>query len=167
LPCGFFTDALKPNERREKTLKLSQTTSYALSAVLKLATAEPGVPVSCSELAKGGRLPQRFLLQILRALVDQRILCSKAGVEGGYYLNKSPKQITLLDIVECFDSSSPPRPPSARLFRPDVRAKLSTALDRATAAMRRELQLLTMADLLEKRSRRPNRAAKTKLRRRA
>jgi Rrf2 family protein len=66
-------------------VKLSRTASYALQAVLQLAQSDAsGYPVPCSRLAAEGKMPERFLLQILRSLVTHGILGSTRGVDGGY-----------------------------------------------------------------------------------
>ncbi len=82
-------------------MKLSRTVSYALHAAMQLAQSEAGdAPVPCSRLAAEGKMPERFLLQILRNLVAHGILESTRGIEGGYSLRKSPREISLLDLIE-------------------------------------------------------------------
>ena len=67
-------------------MRLSRASAYALGAVLQLAHAPAGMPVPCSQLAKHGQMPERFLLQVLRNLVNHGILVSTRGVDGGYAL---------------------------------------------------------------------------------
>jgi Rrf2 family protein len=99
-------------------------------------------------LANEGRMPERFLLQILRSLVTHGLLCSTRGVDGGYYLARAPENITLRDVFEAFDNPlSPSLPPLERL-PPDVREKILATLDAASSAAHQELAALTMADLI-------------------
>lgn len=83
--------------------KLSRTVSYAIAATLQLAKNEGDSPVPCNQIAAEGKMPERFLLQILRSLVTAGILKSTRGVVGGYALNKPAEQITLLDIMEAVE----------------------------------------------------------------
>jgi len=84
-------------------MKLSRTLSYAVKGVALLAEAVPGRPVPCRELAEQGRMPERFLLQILRGLVNHGILVSTRGVEGGYSLNRPASDVSLLEVFEAID----------------------------------------------------------------
>ena len=77
-------------------MKLSRTVAYALQATLQLALSGDQEPVPCSRLAAEGKMPERFLLQILRNLVAHGILSSTRGVDGGYTLDRAPEEISLL-----------------------------------------------------------------------
>lgn len=84
-------------------MKLSQSVRYAILALSQLEDPEGTRPVSCRQLAKLGNMPERFLLQVLRQLVNHEVLQSTRGVEGGYRLARPGAEITLLDIVEAAD----------------------------------------------------------------
>lgn len=56
-------------------------------------------------------MPERFLLQVLRTLVNEGLLKSTRGVDGGYRLAKPASQISLLDIVEAVDGPIQPELP--------------------------------------------------------
>ena len=89
-------------------MRMSRASVYAISAVLQLAETPPGVPIPCSQLAKTGELPERFLLQVLRNLVNHGLLKSIRGVDGGYYLQRPASEITLLSIIEATDGPLTP-----------------------------------------------------------
>jgi Rrf2 family protein len=129
-------------------MKISRTISYAIQASLHLARAEPGAPVPCSQLAREGRLPARFLLQILRRLVNQGLLQSARGVDGGYFLARQPQQITLLDIVEAFDNPLDPAMPKLDGMSIGVRSSILRTLHDVAHASRLKLQKLSVADLI-------------------
>jgi Rrf2 family transcriptional regulator, cysteine metabolism repressor len=130
-------------------MKLSRTVAYAVRATLQLAQSSSGVPVPCSRLAADGRMPERFLLQILRSLVTHGILRSTRGVDGGYSLERKPEEISLLDLIEAIDG-----PLIATLPDPEEsegstsEARLREALDHVNAGMRRQLQAVRISDLL-------------------
>ena len=76
-------------------MKLSRTVSYAVRATLQLAQLQAHGPIPCSRLAADGKMPERFLLQILRNLVTHGILRSTRGVDGGYALVRPADEISL------------------------------------------------------------------------
>lgn len=129
-------------------MKLSRTVGYALQATLQLAQAESGVPVPCSRLAAEGKMPERFLLQILRNLVAHGILASTRGVEGGYTLDRSPEDISLLELIEAIDGPMNSSLPVTEGFSPESKLKLESAMSEVTARARRELDAVKLADLL-------------------
>jgi len=128
-------------------MKLSRTIAYAIHATLQLAGEEPDVPIPCSQLAAEGRMPERFLLQILRSLVTRGLLRSTRGVDGGYCLARPADQISLRDIVETFDNPLNPAIPAMDALSPEVRKRILASLHGASAAAHNELAKLTMADL--------------------
>lgn len=129
-------------------MKFSQSTAYAVHAMLLLAGTEEGVPVPCRQLARSGRMPERFLLQILRELVGMGLLRSVRGVDGGYCLARPPAEITLWDIVAAFEG--PPRavPTALESLSPHARQQLSAALKSAGDMARQVLQRMTLDELL-------------------
>jgi len=94
-------------------MKLSRTVSYAVKAMVALAADPSESPVCCKQLAEGGEMPERFLLQILRTLVTHGLLTSVRGVYGGYCLARDPNEISLLEIVEAIDGPFALRLPEA------------------------------------------------------
>jgi Rrf2 family protein len=128
-------------------MKISRTIAYAVHATLELAYTEGNRPIPCRELADRGKMPDRFLLQILRTLVNHGILESTRGVDGGYRLSRAPDKITLLDIVDAFENSLDPTLPDLRGIPGNVRKKLLTTLELTASAAREELRKLTVDDL--------------------
>ena len=124
-----------------------------MQATLQLAQSTSGAPVPCSRLAAEGRMPERFLLQILRHLVTHGILQSTRGVDGGYSLVRKPEDISLLDVIEAVDG-----PLSAALSNSEgsemspSESRLREALEKVTLNSRRELQAIKLSDLLAPKS---------------
>jgi Rrf2 family protein len=129
-------------------MKVTSTIAYAIFATLQLARESAGVPVSCSQLARVGQLPKRFLLQIMRQLVDHGVLESRRGADGGYFLSRPADQITLRDVVEAFDRPSDSQLPAVPGFSAAARARVTMALHEMSEAGRRELAKLSLADLI-------------------
>lgn len=146
-------------------MRLSKTMAYAISAMLDLTSAEPGVPISSSELARLGKMSERFLLQILRRLVTHGLLRSTRGVVGGYCLSRSAAKITLGDIVEAVDRSWEHSRTVSRVLKPSYRKRVLPVFEHASRASLQELQNVTVADLIRnvrKKARRPGRATPKK-----
>ncbi|MEM6799545.1 MAG: Rrf2 family transcriptional regulator [Planctomycetota bacterium] len=128
-------------------MKISRTIAYAVQAILQLAAAPNGAPVACGRLAADGRMPERFLLQVLRSLVRANILRSVRGVEGGYLMAKDPATVSLLDVLEAFDNPIIPSIPPLEGLSDGARAKMLEAMNRIAAVTRQELSDVSMADL--------------------
>jgi Rrf2 family protein len=129
-------------------MKLSRTVAYALQATLQLAQSGNHRPVPCSHLAAEGKMPERFLLQILRNLVAHGILCSTRGVDGGYTLDRIPEDISLLEIIEAIEGPITPIIPASGGLSASSKAKLEGALSNITESARKELEAIKLAHLL-------------------
>ena len=115
-------------------MRLSRASAYALGAVLQLANAPPGMPVPCSQLAKHGQMPERFLLQVLRSLVNHGILTSTRGVDGGYSLARPLDEISLLQILEATEGPQVPIIPPLDAIPEASRDSLQNVLREVTAS---------------------------------
>jgi Rrf2 family transcriptional regulator, cysteine metabolism repressor len=129
-------------------MKLSRMVGYALHATLQLARLDAGEPVPCSRLAAEGRMPERFLLQILRSLVTHGILGSTRGVDGGYTLERSLDDISLLEVIEAVDGPIHSTLPIHEGLPEDSRRKLECALRKLTELARRELRAIKLVHFL-------------------
>jgi Rrf2 family transcriptional regulator, cysteine metabolism repressor len=136
-------------------VKLSRTSSYALQAIFQLAQSDAsGSPIPCSHLAAEGKMPERFLLQILRNLVTHGILGSTRGVQGGYVLERKPEDISLLDVIEAVDGPVVPSLPIREGLCDEANSKLECTLAGVAELVRRELDAVKLAHLLPAGSRR-------------
>jgi Rrf2 family protein len=134
---------------RLRPMKLSRTVAYALQATIQLAQSKSGVPVPCSQLASEGHMPERFLLQILRHLVNHGILHSTRGVDGGYSLERRPEEISLLQVIEAIDGPLVAALPSmASDNGAAAEARLRDSLEEVTATSRAQLDAIKLSDLL-------------------
>lgn len=82
---------------------LSATSEYAIRAVVVLA-GEYGIrPVRADEVADSIGAPRNYLAKTLNALVKAGIASSARGPHGGFQLARSPEEIALADVIDCFD----------------------------------------------------------------
>lgn len=129
-------------------MRMSRSTAYAISAVLQLANAPPGQPVPCSRLAKTGEMPERFLLQILRMLVNHGLLTSTRGVDGGYSLIRPISEITLLQIFEATEGPLTPTLPPLDSLPSESQTRLLGVMGDISAATCQRLAEVKMSDLV-------------------
>ncbi|MCG8451347.1 MAG: Rrf2 family transcriptional regulator [Pirellulales bacterium] len=129
-------------------MRMSRASAYAIGAILQLANAPPGVPIPCSRLAKTGEMPERFLLQVLRNLVNHGILKSTRGVEGGYSLLRPLSEVTLLHIMEATDGPITPTAPPLDSIPVSSRHHLQKVLRDISAEACQSLAKVKLVELL-------------------
>ncbi len=130
-------------------MKLSRTVDYAVRATLELARQSEQAPVPCSQLAAAGKMPERFLLQILRNLVTHGILRSTRGVEGGYTLVRPIDEISLLDIIEAIEGPMEPASESGSEEEGEEQRRLAEAIRSVTEVARSQLAAIKLSQLME------------------
>ena len=91
---------------REIPLKFNQATDYAFRIILYMSTLPFGTRKVGAELARTSKIPERFLLKIMRYLVNAKLLHSYRGVDGGFSLAKRPKDINLYDVVTAVEGDT-------------------------------------------------------------
>jgi Rrf2 family protein len=126
---------------------LSMRAKYALKALMYLARAQGRGPVLIGEIAETQKLPRKFLEQILLDLKNLRVLKSRQGKAGGYFLAKEPKEIQVGQIVRVFNG------PLALVPCVSVSAfeKCQECLDFSTCGVRRVMKKVrdVTADILD------------------
>jgi Rrf2 family protein len=130
-------------------MKLSRTVAYAVQATLQLAKTGSNLPVPCSQLASDGKMPERFLLQILRNLVTHGILRSTRGVDGGYMLVRSPEEVSLLEVIEAIDGPLNADSNLRDVLSTNSHDRLQDALSEVTSTARSQLEAIKLSQLLE------------------
>ena len=131
-------------------MKISQTVTYALKATLQLAQRRDRTPFPCRRLAAQGNMPERFLLQILRDLVKQGILCSTRGVDGGYMLIRD--DISVLDVIEAIDGPQTHELILGEGLPEELHQKLTSALEDVAEKARSQLKSIKFSQLVLPRS---------------
>ncbi|MBA2116434.1 RrF2 family transcriptional regulator [Bremerella alba] len=130
-------------------MKLSRTVAYALQATMQLAVSDSDTPVPCSQIASKGDMPERFLLQVLRSLVNHGVLRSTRGVDGGYMLIRSPGEISLLDVIEAIEGPLDSKLPLPADPEDYTQQNLQQALQDVTATARKQLTSIKIAQLIQ------------------
>jgi len=85
---------------------ITRESDYAVRCVLYLAQKRLQRTI-VDEIAQRMHIPKHYLAKILQRLVREGIVESVRGIKGGYHLLRTPKEITLLDIIGTIQGSVP------------------------------------------------------------
>ena len=80
---------------------------YAIRALIYIAKNREG-PSLAKDIARDEKLPKHFLSKILKELVGARILDSRLGPGGGFWMKKKPSRITHLQVVKIIEDIDTP-----------------------------------------------------------
>jgi Rrf2 family transcriptional regulator, cysteine metabolism repressor len=81
-------------------MKASVKSDYACRAMEALALHHPNArPLRIDEIAERESIPANYLVQILIELKSKGLIQSRRGKAGGYMLAKSPREITVGDVL--------------------------------------------------------------------
>lgn len=133
---------------------LPKTAEYALRATVWLAQ-EGRRASACEQIVKAVRVPRRYLHRVLQALVRAGIVRSQPGPGGGYSLNRSADQLTILDVINAVGPLQRIRSCPLGLSSHTQLCPLHRELDDAFATVERAFTHVTIADLVN----RPGRVA--------
>ena len=83
-------------------MRISAKADYAVRAAIELARAGEG-PTKGDAIAQAQHIPLKFLENILADLRHAGIVRSQRGVDGGYWLNKPPQDVTIADVIRAVE----------------------------------------------------------------
>ena len=86
-------------------MKLTSKGRYAVMALVDLARFDSINPVSLRDISLRQNISLDYLEQIFLKLKKNNIVKSIRGTNGGYILNKNPKQIKLSEIILALDEN--------------------------------------------------------------
>jgi Rrf2 family protein len=116
-----------------------------------MAAQEQNRPVASHLIAQARGIPERFLLKVLKPLVSSRVLLSIKGPNGGYRLARSPREISMLEIVEAVDGpirGQAPFTPEDNGHGGQLHERLEEICDTAAEQMRKRLEKVRISDLI-------------------
>ncbi len=117
---------------------MSKRCKYALKAMVRLARNYNQGFLSTAVIAQDENISKKFLEQILLELKRAKLVNSKQGTAGGYYLLKSPDDISLADIYRIFEGPIALTPCiSLNFYEP-----CDDCVDEATCYLRNELMIV-------------------------
>lgn len=135
-------------------MKITKRGEYALRTLLVLAANhERGTVYSLHQIAEKENLPVKFLEQIMMILKRAHFVTSTKGKHGGYLLARSPKEITLGEIIRTVDGPLSPfltaQEIEGRIKSSEHAGLYATFLD-VRNAISQILDKTTLADILDK-----------------
>jgi Rrf2 family protein len=83
-------------------VRVSAKADYALRAAIELATAGEG-PTKGDRIAQAQGIPLKFLENILGDLRQAGVVRSQRGAEGGYWLARPAREITLAEVIRAVE----------------------------------------------------------------
>lgn len=141
-------------------MRLQKNTLAALYSMLEFA-ANPDRQLSAAEIAAKYRISPHHLAKVLRALGRAGLLESVRGVGGGYRFTGNARRLTLMDVIELFESIAAPRQGGRRASRregapaaaevEDAVGVVLAEIDEIASATFRTITLDTMMKLVARR----------------
>jgi len=87
------------------TVIFSKKCEIGLQSVLYLSTIGKNIITDSGIIAKHLKLPKEFVSKVLQQMTFGKIVGSKKGKNGGFFLAKEPSEIRLIDIVKAIDGT--------------------------------------------------------------
>lgn len=88
-------------------MKISAKIDYACRALLELSVHWPKPePLRINTIAEHQKIPLKFLTLILLQLKQLGYVQSTRGQNGGYLLGKTPREITLKEVIQKFSEKA-------------------------------------------------------------
>lgn len=126
----------------------SQTVEYALRAVVHLAAESPH-PRTTQQIADATKVPRAYLSKVLQNLGRAGIVGSQRGIGGGIALVKSPKELTILEVVNAVEPIERIKTCPLELASHGVRlCPLHRRMDNALATVEKAFASTTLAEVL-------------------
>ena len=126
-------------------MKISTRGRYALRILLDLARHNGDEPRMVSDICKRQNLSPKYAGRLILELRNAGMVISTRGAKGGYKINRDPKHITLLEILDimeggisvvdcalCPKKCKRSKNCSARNFWVDLNSKIRSTLANAT-----------------------------------
>lgn len=80
-------------------MKITTRGRYAVMALVSLAAASRGNPVSLKDIARQEEIPEAYLQQLFSRLRKRNLVKSIRGPGGGFLLARHPSRITIGEII--------------------------------------------------------------------
>ncbi|MDA7977532.1 MAG: Rrf2 family transcriptional regulator [Pirellulales bacterium] len=126
----------------------SQTVEYALRAVVYLADHAPSARTT-EQIAESTLVPKAYLAKVIQSLCRRDVLKSKRGIGGGVSLVRTPKELTILEVVNAVEPIGRIRECPLGLKAHGVHlCPLHQRMDNALAMVEEAFEKTTLAEIL-------------------
>lgn len=133
-------------------IKLSRMSDYAV-VVLEALSRDAGTSLAATQIAQVSNLPEPTVAKVLKLMAGGGVVTSQRGANGGYMLARTPKDITVYDIVTaiegrlgltaCVDGGDEP-------CALEAHCAMSGRWDIVNEAVRETFQSITLDDMMQK-----------------
>ena len=132
-------------------MKLSKKSRYGLRALIDLAVNSRTELVSLGSIAQRNDISAQYLEHVFTALRKAQIVKSIKGSQGGYILERDPKEITVAQIVEALEGTYDLEDEVDRnnVERGDQEAIQHLIIDRINDCVQEILEDVTLKDLVD------------------
>lgn len=132
-------------------MKLSKKSRYGLRALIDLAVNSRTELVSLGSIAQRNDISAQYLEHVFSALRKGHIVKSMKGSQGGYFLKRDPKEITVAQIVEALEGTYDLEDEVDRnnVGRGDQEAIQHLIIDRINDCVQEILEDMTLKDLVD------------------
>jgi len=89
-------------------MRITKKGEYALRALVNLALNYKKGMRQIQDIVRKEDIPEKFLEQILVTLKNAGFIQSKRGIGGGYFLSKSPDEISVGEVIRLIDGPLAP-----------------------------------------------------------
>ena len=127
-------------------MKLSKKSRYGLRALIDLAVNSRTELVSLGSIAQRNDISAQYLEHVFSALRKAHIVKSMKGSQGGYFLERDPKEITVAQIVEALEGTYDLED---EVDRNSVERGDQEAIDRINDCVQEILEDVTLKDLVD------------------
>lgn len=132
-------------------MKLSKKSRYGLRALIDLAVNSRTELVSLGSIAQRNDISAQYLEHVFSALRKAHIVKSMKGSQGGYFLERDSKEITVAQIVEALEGTYDLEDEVDRnnVERGDQEAIQHLIIDRINDCVQEILEDVTLKDLVD------------------
>lgn len=132
-------------------MKLSKKSRYGLRALIDLAVNSRTELVSLGSIAQRNDISAQYLEHVFSALRKAHIVKSMKGSQGGYFLERDSKEITVAQIVEALEGTYDLEDEVDRnsVGRGDQEAIQHLIIDRINDCVQEILEDVTLKDLVD------------------
>ena len=131
-------------------MKLSKKSRYGLRALIDLAVNSRTELVSLGSIAQRNDISAQYLEHVFSALRKAHIVKSMKGSQGGYFLERDPKEITVAQIVEALEGTYDLEEVDRNnVGRGDQEAIQHLIIDRINDCVQEILEDVTLKDLVD------------------
>jgi len=128
-------------------IKISKKAEYGLTAMVNLAKNKNKRAISIREISNNEDVPYEFLCKIFSDLERAKLVTSKHGANGGYYLAKPANKITAGNIVEILDGKI--SPVECTLCKKADKCMSKNVWDKVKNTLSKTLYSIKLADLVK------------------